>query len=61
MFGWTVTVWVHCALSEAVALPFSAYEPECTGDVTAPEPLPVQDQPESEPLSKPGLVSRLAA
>ncbi len=58
--GCTLTVWVHWALPRPDGVAFNADEPECAGLlVTSPEPL-VQDQPES-PLSKPELVTRLAA
>ena len=61
VLGATVTVWVHCASSDEVGVPPRAWEPEWTGEETTAAVPESQVQPVSEPDSKPGLVSRLAA
>ncbi len=61
VLGCTATVWAQRAWSDPVAAPASAPAPERTGVLTT-EPVPaLHVQPESEPASKPGFVSRLAA
>src|SRR5262249_37928921 len=51
----------HWALSELLAAPARAKLPECTGlPTTEPRP-PLHAQPDSVPVSNPGLVSRFAA
>ncbi len=59
VFGLTATVCEHCAVSEAEAAACSALAPPC-GAVAVIEPRPPEQlQPDSVPVSKSPLASRL--
>src|SRR6202022_3819763 len=59
VFGLTLIVCEHCASSELDTAASSAWLPLWTGLVTTEPRFPVQVHGESEPVSKPGLITLL--